>query len=422
MRDRPGEDDEGEPRGPEPRVQAAEDRRQLPVAGHRVRDAGGADHAGVRGDEENGRRQHADVDLEHVQRRPPERPRFSTTPSTGSFVKPPSSGGRPEQGHPLAVGLLEDRKSRERDERQGEIDREDRGRDQLVGVRDVARRVPHLLRQVGNGLHARVGEHRHGDRQRELAPGGGDAPADVAREDVRAEDEDEPDHDEERLGGEVDDRQDDVELRRLLDAHDVDRHEDDHDDRAADDVPGVLAERLPEDREVVRDEEGRDRHGGDVDEHLRPGRPEADELVEPVPREARGSAGLRVAHRAFRIGGRGRREDHSGDDEDERRQPEGERGGDAERVVDGGADVAVGRGEERRRAEHPLEVMRAAAAARRHRRIFSEQPVRLSGQLGRPYEAPDRPSRALGSLSARRRASQSECCSLHIGQARRAWP
>ena len=73
---------------------------------------------------------------------------------------------------------------------------------------------------------------------------------------------------------------------------------------AADDVPRVLLERLPEDREVVRDEERRDGDRDDVVEHLRPGGSEADELVEGVAREARRAARLRVAHGALGVGQR----------------------------------------------------------------------------------------------------------------------
>ena len=58
---------------------------------------------------------------------------------------------------------------------------------------------------------------------------------------------------------------------------------------------GFVAQRLPEDREVVRDEERRHGDGDDVDEHLRPRRDEADELVERVPREARRASRFREA-------------------------------------------------------------------------------------------------------------------------------
>ena len=119
------------------------------------------------------------------------------------------------------------------------------------------------------------------DGEGEVAPRRRDAPVDVAPEDVRAEDEHEADDDQERLRGEVDDRQEDVEAGGLLDADDVDGDEQDDDDCAADDVPRVLAQRLPEDGEVVRDEEGRDGDGGDVDEHLRPGAPKLTSSLKP---------------------------------------------------------------------------------------------------------------------------------------------
>ena len=79
-------------------------------------------------------------------------------------------------------------------------------------------------------------------------------------------------------------------LRRLLDADDVEGDEDDDHDRPRDDVPRVRLQRLPEDREIVRNEERRRRDGDDVHEHLRPRRVEADELVEGMPREARGAS------------------------------------------------------------------------------------------------------------------------------------
>ena len=121
---------------------------------------------------------------------------------------------------------------------------------------------------------------------------------------------------------------------------------------------GIRLQRRPEDREVVRHEERRDRDRDDVVEHLRPGGPERDELVERAPREARRPAGLGEEHRPLGVG-RGRAgEDQPRDDEDERREPERDRRGDAERVVDRRADVPVGGREERRRSQHALERMR----------------------------------------------------------------
>ena len=101
-----------------------------------------------------------------------------------------------------------------------------------------------------------------------------------------------------------------------------------------DHVPRVLLERLPEDREVVRDEERRDGDRDDVVEHLGPGGPEAHDLVEGVAGEARGAAGLREAHRALGVGRRRQGEDDARDDEDDRREPERQRRRDAEGVVD----------------------------------------------------------------------------------------
>ena len=65
-RGEPREDDERQPWRSNRLVQPAEDLGQLPVAGHRVRDPRGADHAGVRRHEQDRRREHADVDLEPV--------------------------------------------------------------------------------------------------------------------------------------------------------------------------------------------------------------------------------------------------------------------------------------------------------------------------------------------------------------------
>ena len=111
--------------------------------------------------------------------------------------------------------------------------------------------------------------------------------------------------------------------------------------------PGPWPSGLPEHGQVVGHEVGRDRDRDRVVEHLPPGGDEADQLVEGVAGEARGAAGLGVHHGRLGVGGGGRGEDQAGDDEGDRGQAEGEGGGDAEGVVDRGADVAVGRREQR---------------------------------------------------------------------------
>src|SRR5207249_12165623 len=74
----------------------------------------------------------------------------------------------------------------------------------------------------------------------------------------------------------------------------------------------------------------------------------------------RGAARFGEAHRPFRVGRCGRREEEPRDDEDEGRQPQREEGGYAERVVDRRADVPVRGGEEGVRAENALELVRLA--------------------------------------------------------------
>ena len=180
---------------------------------------------------------------------------------------------------------------------------------------------------------------------------------------MRVEDQREADDHEQELRGEVDDGEEDVETRRLLDPDDVQRDERDDDDHAADDVPGVLAQRAPEDREVVRHEERRDGDRDDVVEHLRPGSAEGDELVEGVPGEARRAAGFRIANRALGVGRRRGREDQAADHEDERCQPERDPRDEPEGVVDGRADVAVRSREERRCPEDALERLLPPPAA-----------------------------------------------------------
>ena len=68
-RETAGEHEQRQPRRLEARVQPAEDLGQLPVARHRVGDPRCADHAGVRGDEEDRRGEDADVDLRRRQKR-----------------------------------------------------------------------------------------------------------------------------------------------------------------------------------------------------------------------------------------------------------------------------------------------------------------------------------------------------------------
>ena len=388
------EDDEREPGRLEARVEPAEDLRQLPVARHRVRDARGSDHPGVRGDEQDGGGEDPDVDLE-----PAEQPALDADvlddPEDRVVREPALLGRQREQRRVLPVDQLHGQR-RQGDGRQGEVDREDGERDELVRVRHGAHRVARLLGEVRDRLDPRVGEHRDRDRDREARPRRRHPPVDVRGQRLRAQHEGEAQDHEQHLGREVDHREADRELRRLRHPDDVERHERDDHDRPADDVPRVRAQRLPEDREVVRDEEGRDGDRDDVDEHLRPARDEADDLVEGVAREAGRAAGLREAGRALRVRRGGHREHRARDDEHHGRQPERVDRREAEGVVDRGADVPVRGGEQRGCAEHALHAHLAAPSAPGHRRSLGAYPG-----YARALEALCGPA-AAGPQSARR--------------------
>ncbi len=239
-----------------------------------------------------------------------------------------------------------------------------------------------------------------------FAPRGRDSPVDVVDEHLGAEHEGEPEEHEQHLRPEVDHGEHDRELGRLGDADEVQRDEHDDHGRADDDVPRVRPQRLAEDRrEVVRDEERRRGDRDHVDEHLRPRRAEADQLVEPVAREARRATGLGEPHGALGVGRRGGGEHDAGDQEDERRQPEGEDGGEPERVVDRRADVAVGGGEERGRPEHALHPHLAPPSASGHRRSLETEPVGVQrhfrAEAGRPGSARSRERAIRGSRRSR---------------------
>src|SRR5205823_6286008 len=162
---------------------------------------------------------------------------------------------------------------------------------------------------------------------------------------------------------EVEYGQEDVQAGRLPEPHEVEEDEGDDDHDAADDVPGVLTKRAPEDGQVVRHEERRDGDRDDVIEHLRPRGRERDELVKGMACEARRAARFREPDGSLRIRRRCGGEDQAADDEDERCESERDSRHEPERVVDRGADVPVRGGEEGRRAEHPLESLLPSSSA-----------------------------------------------------------
>ena len=303
---KPGEDEERDPGRPEARVQAPEDVRHLAVVGHRVRDPRRADHARVRRDEEDRRREDADVDLERLENRPAS-PRFSTTPSTGSFAKPPSSGGSAEQRLVLPAARARPAGPRAR-RREGEVDREDSDRDEpdrAPGCFAPGRAPPRRGSRRSRFPCTRAS--RPGSRARSC-PTSARLPSRRSRRRISGlKTSTNPSRTRSAWVAKS------ITARAMLSRAasriptmfsatrtTITPIADDH-------VPRVRPERLPEDRQVVRDEERRDGDRDHVVEELRPGRCERHDLVERVAREARGPACLGVAHGPLGVRrGRGR--------------------------------------------------------------------------------------------------------------------
>ena len=379
-------------------MQPAETVGHLAVQAHRVDEPRGADDARVRGDEQDRRGEDADVDL------PGRLQRAEVQVLDDPEHRVPGVAAlrlaRAEQRLVGAVGLFGDGQRRQRDHRQQRVDREHGGDDRLDRARDRVRLVHGLLGHVRDRLDARIGDHPDRDRDEEVFPRRRDAEVDVVDQHVRREHEHDADGHEQQLRREVGDREHDVQPRGLLDADDVDDRQHRHHADAEDDVAGRVLQRRPEQPpEVVGHEERRDGDRDRVVEHLRPRGEERPQLVEGVAREGGGAAGLGEHRRRLGVG-RGRQvEDPAGDDEDDRREAERVGGDQAERVVDRGADVAVGGREQRARAEHPPQSVlgepshRPAAYRRRRPRRARMRPRRklARGPMHATSHAPQSP-------------------------------
>ena len=267
----------------------------------------------------------------------------------------------PEQRAVVPRSVAVHRQRRERHQRQRRVDGKHGDDHAPDRARHRARLVAGLLGHVGDRLDARVGDHPDGNRHQEAFPRRGDAEMDVVDEHLRREHERDADDHQEQLRGEVRHRQDDVQSRRLADAHDVDHRQKRHDTDPEENVAGPVPQRGGEQpAQIVRHEERRDGDRDRVVEHLRPGGEEGRELVEGAAGEGRRAARLRVHRRRLGVRGGGQVEDPAGQHEHDRRQPERERRDQAERVVDRRADVAVGRREQRGGPEHPFEPLSPA--------------------------------------------------------------
>ena len=313
---------------------------------HREGQPRDADQSSVGGDQQDHRRQDPDVDPHRLGEARAE-PQVLDDPQHRVVGE-----RRPELGRELTGGVLGHRHRGEGDHRQQHVEPQHREHHQLRALRHGSFRVPRLLRHVRDRLDPGVGDHADRDAERGVAPGRRHAELHVVDQDGRVQHQRHSDHDQQDLGRQVADRQHQVEPRRLLRPLDVERRQQrDHHD-ARDHIAWTVAQRRPEDPQVVGHEEGRDGGRDDVVEHLAPAGDEADHLVEGMAGEARRPAGLRVHHRRLDVGGGGEGEDQPGDQEGDRGETEREARHHAERVVDRGADVPVGGREQR---PHPVD-------------------------------------------------------------------
>ena len=323
-------------------AQAPERLGELAVLAERVGEAGEAGDRGGDGGGQDQRAGDADVRAEDVA----ERARQLGVDARGDAEERRADPARPQLG--VRAG-----ERRHRDEGDQDVDRDDGGDAAEHRARQVDSGAAGFLGEVRDRLEPGERQHRERQREGERVPGRLVAERHAARERVAGEDEDEPEHDEEQLGDQVERRHDDAEAveRRAADQpHAGD--EGDHRD-AEDDVPRVVVERgdLERARQVVRDEERRQGDHDQVVEAERPAGEEAGEVVVGAADERRGAAGLGDRRGALGVRERDDEEEQADDQEDERREAERVGGEDAEGEVDRRCDLAVGDGEERARVE-----------------------------------------------------------------------
>ena len=108
-------------------------------------------------------------------------------------------------------------------------------------------------------------------------------------------------------------------------------------------------------REVVRHEDGGQRHHDQEVEEQHPAGHEPGEVVEGPPHEGRGAAGLGQRGGSLRVGQRDEQEDRSRQEQDKRREAERRAGDDAERDVQRRGDLAVAIANSDGSVDDPLE-------------------------------------------------------------------
>ena len=364
-------------------VQAAERPRQLVVLAERVREPAEAGDRGRRRRQEDQHAGEADVDAQGVAEHGREIRR--------EHLDDPHQ----RRTHPVAaerVLVALGREGGERDEPDRGVDRHrepDRGEQ---APRQGAARPPRLLGEVRDRLEAGVGEERERQREGDRVPRRRDPEVGPRLERVPRVDQGEPEPHEQDLRAEVDDGDRDhgaIQAGAVQQPVRHDRRDREHRDGR---VPRALAQRVDPERgaEVVRHEQRRQRDHDHVVEEERPAGDEAGEVVERLPDEGGGAAGLADRGRALDVRERDDHEVDAGAEQHRRREAERVDRDDAEREVDRRRDLPVRDREERGRVDHPLEPRQLA----RHARVSlaPELEVQAAGageREQRPEEEPD---------------------------------
>ena len=131
---------------------------------------------------------------------------------------------------------------------------------------------------------------------------------------VRVEEQDQPEHDDERLQRQIARHAaSDPPRAAPAEAADVAQHDQRDEGQREPQRLAAVAERTPEDAQVLGRRVGADRDQDHVVQQDRPAGDEADELVERVAREHGRAAAVGVQRRALDVGHRGEREQQRGD-------------------------------------------------------------------------------------------------------------
>ena len=143
-------------------VQTAEGARQLPVLAERVREAAEARERRRRREQQDERAREPDV---HAQRR------VQPSPEDAGRARRrfPSAARRAQRVSQLGRAVA-DGKRHQADDRDPDVDGDDRADAAEEALRQLHAGAPRLLREVRDGLEPRVREHRERQREDELVP------------------------------------------------------------------------------------------------------------------------------------------------------------------------------------------------------------------------------------------------------------